>query len=125
MDFLAYYRGGQAYLRGQGPYSGTSDGQPFIYPPTFVPFYALLANLSNKRARFLWVGLYALFFILNLILLLIRQGQIDLIVISLCFASFLFYRKKIFLDFGLLTGSGYTDQSQPVVIHDHLFHLLP
>jgi hypothetical protein len=122
IDFTAYYRGGQAYLQGQDPYSGTSGGQPFIYPPTFIPLFALLADLSYKRARYLWLGLYSLFFILNLLLLLyyshrservpltrivaiiaitstpllwvIRQGQIDLITISLCFASFLFYRKK-------------------------------
>lgn len=119
VDFFAYFRAGQAYLRGQDPYMGTRDGQTYIYPPTLVPFYAQLARLDYETARRLWVGIYTFFFsiavfllmqliaqrdrkhlavILGVILLvsyplryLIRQGQIDLIVASLNFSSLAFY----------------------------------
>ena len=119
VDFYAYYRGGHAYLRGIDPYNGTSDGQVFIYPPTFIPLYAQLAKLDYETARGLWVGVYSFFFIAAIILLLlrskpsdrdkmafiigliffmsypvkyyIRQGQVDLIVASFCFSSLVLY----------------------------------
>jgi len=122
IDFYAYYRGGRAFLSGIQPYTGTSDGQPFIYPPTFIPVYAQIAKLDYQVARVLWSGIYSgcflacllllvlkvdppdrdkLIFITLLIALLsfplriyIRQGQIDLIVASFCFASILLYLFK-------------------------------
>jgi uncharacterized membrane protein YjjP (DUF1212 family) len=123
VDFYAYYRGGEAYLRGVEPYAGTRDGQLFIYPPTFVPLYGLLANMDYDDARNTWVVVYASLFLLTacftvlqarpddrwllaLVILfivcvsyplryLIKQGQIDLIVGSLSFLSFLVYRWKL------------------------------
>jgi hypothetical protein len=122
VDFYAYYRGGRTYLSGIQPYSGTSDGQPFIYPPTFIPLYAQIAKLDYASARTLWLGIYSTCFLVCLALLVlkvgpserdktiflallivllsfpvriyIRQGQIDIIVASFCFASLLLYLFK-------------------------------
>jgi hypothetical protein len=60
IDFHAYYSGGKAYLRGLDPYQDTR----YVYPPTFLPLYSLLARLSYRSARLLWVEIYAAFFLL-------------------------------------------------------------
>lgn len=123
VDFFAYFRGGEAYLRGVEPYAGTRDGQLFIYPPTFVPLYGVLAGIDYDDARIVWVVVYASLFLLTACLVvlqakpdyrwplalailfitsvsyplryLIKQGQIDLIVASLSFLSFVVYRWRL------------------------------
>jgi len=122
VDFYAYYLGGQAYGQGLEPYSAYADVQKYIYPPTFLPLYGLLARLDYNTARMAWVGVYALLFLcaagfllgvtpagerLTAALLLaglalvsyplaylIRQGQVDLVGSSLAFISLLFYVRK-------------------------------
>lgn len=121
VDFYAYYRGGQAFLKGIEPYAGTRDGQLFIYPPTFVPLFGQIARLDYDTARYTWAEVYTLIFLCAVGLLLwwlparhrltgllitfsivllsypvlyhIRQGQVDFIVASFCFASLVFYMK--------------------------------
>lgn len=123
VDFYAYYRGGEAYLRGQEPYAGTRDGQLFIYPPTFTPLYSLLAQYDYDEARYIWVVVYSVSFLITIGLTvlqakpgdrwttlliiffivfisyplryMIKQGQVDLIVASLSFLSYLVYRWRL------------------------------
>ncbi|NPV87488.1 MAG: DUF2029 domain-containing protein [Anaerolineae bacterium] len=122
VDFYAYYRGGQAYNLGKEPYAGTRDGQTYKYPPTMVPLYGMLAKMDYDSARHLWLAIYLSVFSLVLawaiwsspvhdrfpilalvcaMLLisypfayLIRQGQIDLLVGSLNFASLIAYMQR-------------------------------
>ena len=119
IDFYSYYRGSRLYLSGIDPYENINNGQLFIYPPTFVPLYAQISKLDYETARYLWVWIYSACFLISVILLLsrvkpedrdkmvftivlilllsypvkflIRQGQIDLIVASLCFTSLILY----------------------------------
>jgi hypothetical protein len=115
IDFNAYYSAGKAYLQGLDPYNGTR----YLYPPTFIPLYSLIARLSYNNARHLWVEIYTAFFLLatalgvywieprkrlnfafltGLIAMVsfplayhVQMGQMDLIIASLCFSALVFY----------------------------------
>jgi Glycosyltransferase family 87 len=118
IDFNAYYSAGKAYLQGVNPFHGTR----FVYPPTFIPFYSLIARLNYNTARVVWVGFYSACFLLalalvvyrtearnrlnliflNLLIVLVsfpvayyvQQGQMDLVVASFSFASLVLYQMK-------------------------------
>ncbi len=126
IDFHAYYSAGQRFRSGSDPYSWGKDAQgnplvsDYIYPPTLLPVFGLIARLSYNQARTLWLVLYALayllvlgrmtlafekgkrFLFLSLAILLtlasfplldhILTGQADIFVICLILGSFLTYR---------------------------------
>ena len=125
IDFHAYYDAGMRFNGGRDPYVYGNDPQgipvltDYIYPPTFLPFFSLLARLPYEVARVAWLGLYALsylgvlawlffsfrhtgrmtFLALALILTLasfplldhILTGQADILVICLILGSYLAY----------------------------------
>lgn len=135
VDFHAYDMAGKAFALGLSPYvnnarnesfaAARNDGypafipNPFIYPPTLLPVYAVFARLEYRLARVLWTaaGLLSHFCALGVLLLAssrrdrlgvlaagllltftsdpllyhVRQGQIDVIVASLVVASFVSY----------------------------------
>jgi hypothetical protein len=94
----------------------------FIYPPAVLPIFSLLTRMPYEMARLVWVILYGLIFagILAwmvrsfspewrdvflasaLVFILVsfplmshlEHGQVDMIIISLILASFLFYARK-------------------------------
>jgi len=129
-DFYAYYAGGHNWRAGLDPYRnhpGRADALPdvrsprisgFIYPPTFLPGYALLARLPYATARVIWLavtllalvgaliagaltfrrrsleilGVGALLLMVsNPLLYHIRQGQIDALVAGLTTVAFFLY----------------------------------
>lgn len=95
------------------------DYSDFLYPPTVLPLFTLLSRLSYNSARYLWFGIYAGSFLLAFIvsmrrfptsrhllftllggtllltsypmLLHIRNGQMDVFIISLILISRAFY----------------------------------
>ena len=125
IDFHAYYSAGQRFRAGSDPYSWGKDAQgnllpsDYIYPPTMLPVFSLLARLAYNQARILWLVLYALgyllvlgwmtlafkpekrFTFLSIAILLtlasfplldhILTGQADIFVICLILGSFLSY----------------------------------
>ena len=66
VDFHAYVVAGGRFARGENPYTWPASGDgperlsDFLYPPTFLPAYALLARLPYDYARTLWLGAYGL-----------------------------------------------------------------
>ena len=65
VDFYAYYNAGSRFSRGVNPYyweepPGDRQFSDFLYPPTFLPLYGLLARLDYGVARLLWLVLYFL-----------------------------------------------------------------
>ena len=70
-DFRAYHLAGEVFGRGLNPYLDHSAAHPdlaraagwnpgyssFLYPPTFLPVYALVARLDVKIAARTWTGL--------------------------------------------------------------------
>jgi hypothetical protein len=58
IDFHAYYSAGKAFLNGKDPFNNTR----FVYPPTFIPFYSLIARLAYNKARIAWVEVYSVCF---------------------------------------------------------------
>lgn len=132
-DLFAYYVAGKSNNLGLDPYKNNGaahdelynprKGAPgyskYIYPPTFLPIYSLLAFLDYDDARIFWIYSYFTIFIITFIfivswvpppkrlriiligtlliltsrplLLLIRAGQVDLIVASLIISSFVTY----------------------------------
>jgi hypothetical protein len=99
------------------------DFTDYIYPPTMLPFYRWLASLEYNQARYLWAGLYAFsylaafgallfaaaretrFTLLALgslltvasypLILHIRNGQSDVLVISIVLLSFVAYSRDL------------------------------
>lgn len=102
--------------------SGFSSWLIYLYPPSILPFLGMLSKLDYDIARQVWLIIYLTFFAaacisvillekkeqrirLGLLLLiiifishaclfLIRQGQIDLLVISLIMISYCCYKKE-------------------------------
>jgi hypothetical protein len=127
VDFLAYYTAGARFESGANPYYWANtnpeaqDFAEYLYPPTFLPFYLQLARLTYESARLLWVGVYAISYILAFLALLltmkkeiritflflgliltiasyplllhIRNGQSDVLVISICLLGFVLHSR--------------------------------
>ena len=94
----------------------------YLYPPTMLPFYNLFSNLEYEKARHLWLFLYAFTYITAFVVLLfmvkrqfrltflvlgllltivsypllfhIRNGQSDVLVISLVLVGFAAYARN-------------------------------
>lgn len=94
----------------------------YLYPPTMLPFYNLFSNLEYEKARHLWLFLYAFSYITAFVVLLfmvrrqfrltflvlgllltivsyplllhIRNGQSDVLVISLVLVGFAAYARN-------------------------------
>ncbi len=127
VDFYAYYTAGRAYNDGldfyKENYGSDVERKPgysrYIYPPTMVPFFGLLAKFSYDAARKLWLLIYLSiyfatsllviykfkkweYFLINTLITIlsspllfqIRLGQVDLIVTSLVVCSFMAYNCK-------------------------------
>lgn len=127
VDFLAYYTAGWRFESGANPYYWANtdpeaqDFAEYLYPPTFLPFYLQLARLEYESARLLWVGIYAISYIMAFLVLLltmkkeirltflvlgliltiasyplllhIRNGQSDVLVISICLIGFVVHSR--------------------------------
>lgn len=119
LDLDPYKNNGDAHDDLYNPRKGAPGYSKYIYPPTFLPIYSLLASLDYDDARIFWIYSYFTIFILTFIyivswvppmkrsriilfgtlliltsrplLLLIRAGQVDLIVASLIILSFVTY----------------------------------
>ncbi len=131
-DFYQYYAAGHNWNLGLDPYrnhagvpgaiyhprSATQSG--YIYPPTLLPVYGMLAGLPYDMARGLWLAFNAAVFGLALVvativsrgrrlevlaigvlliaishplLYAVRQGQADMAVAGLTTLSFVLYRR--------------------------------
>lgn len=116
----------------------------YIYPPTFMPIYSKLAKLDYESARNLWMAIYFTIFVFAIVytiaktektkqlpltgsvllitissaplLFLIRQGQIDLIIISLILFSFISYQKKQPLLSALFLALGFWAKINPAIL---------
>ncbi len=121
VDFFAYYNAGLRFERGDNPYYWDDAFSDYIYPPTFLPIFQLLSKMSYNLARHIWLGLNGALYIaaltllglsipkdsrllftgLALILTLIsypllfhiRNGQSDLLVISIILLSYVVYTR--------------------------------
>jgi hypothetical protein len=155
-DFYAYYVAGGAYHLGLDPYLDHRQQYPqlnnprikgfsgYIYPPTALPLYELLASFRYKYARAIWacmnLGMLLSTFLLMLkrigkedrfrlfligaILILtsvpllthIQQGQLDMIVSSLSMLAFLEYKAGRKLVSAILICLGIFLKLNPVVL---------
>jgi hypothetical protein len=131
-DFFQYYAAGHNWSLGLDPYRN-HQGVPgainhprstiqsgYIYPPTLLPVYGLLASLPYETARGVWLAFNAAVFAAALVvaaavsrgrrlevlaigvfliaishplLYAVRQGQVDMAVAGLTTLSFLLYRR--------------------------------
>jgi hypothetical protein len=104
VDFLAYYRAGERFELGQDPYYwGTPDPEEgnysdFLYPPTFLPFFSLLARLDYDPSRLIWLGLNSLCFLAAFLSLTMAMER---------------EKRLVFLTFGSLLVVG----SYPILLH--------
>lgn len=128
IDFLTYYKGAREWI--EGTYSDGA-GSLFTYPPFAVPLISPLAILSFERARILWLGInllataVSIYLVLcyfkgwptkvkfNLALLvlslapfrvMLRVGQISLIVTALVLGTLLAESRKRKYLAGILLG---------------------
>ena len=133
-DFRAYHLAGEVFGRGLNPYLDHSAAHPdlaraagwnpgyssFLYPPTFLPVYALVARLDVKIAARAWTGLSLLLLagaaltaaldrgrnsvrvaLVTLLLALlsrplvvhVQRGQIDLALASIAVIALVAYRR--------------------------------
>ncbi len=63
VDFYAYYNAGSRFSNGVNPYyweisASQKQFSDYLYPPTLLPIYSLMARLSYNTARLLWLVLY-------------------------------------------------------------------
>ena len=119
-DFYGFYQAGNAWLHGVNPYLITNITS-FLYPPTVLPLFGLLSEISYRTAAVEWNTISLVIFGLTLIALGLRMkdekrivflmigvvlsitsypllvelqlGQIDLIIASLGVASWMFYSR--------------------------------
>jgi len=92
IDFHAYYDAGMRSNGGRDPYVYGNDpqGKPvlsdYIYPPTFLPLFGLIARLPYELARVVWLALYALSYLGVLAWLFLsfrRAGRMTFLAIAL------------------------------------------
>ncbi|OGF99364.1 hypothetical protein A2153_05165 [Candidatus Gottesmanbacteria bacterium RBG_16_38_7b] len=130
IDFDVYYQYGRILLSGRSPYGPEfTQGIPFNYPPSSFILFAPFALFSNKPASLLFTAFSLFFFIISAYLLLkhffpsskpirllllslllqnfptkftLVTGQINLIILSILFLSFLFDQKNRPVVSGLL-----------------------
>ncbi len=155
-DFYAYFIAGKAYNLGVDPYLDHHVDLPvlnnpriegfsgFIYPPTVLPFYGLLARLSYNAARAVWalLNLGALLAVLGVLLARAKpaerprlfmtgalltltsypvlthlgQGQVDLLVCSLSVLAYLQYRSARQWSSALLLSLAILIKFNPIVL---------
>jgi len=64
VDFYAYYNAGARFSNGENPYYWGEQFSDYLYPPTLLPMYSLLARLPYNQARLFWLAMYFIVYLI-------------------------------------------------------------